>query len=72
MYPLPHCTDVNFRFCLARSALALDAPMTTQQLSNARLIRMFDVFDNPHRTALVSQAAKTGNSTTVFYREAGA
>ena len=73
MYPLPRCTDVNFRFCLARSALALDAPKTTQQLGNARLIRMLDVFDNPRRTALLSHPVKTGKTTArIFYREAGA
>ena len=34
MYPLPRCTEVNFRFCLARSAPSLGAPIddpTTRQ-----------------------------------------
>jgi hypothetical protein len=72
MYPLPRCTEVNFRFCLARSSPSPGAPITTQQLDNARLIRMVEVFDNPRRAVLVSRPAKIGNSTTVVYREAGA
>jgi hypothetical protein len=73
MYPMPHCTDVVFRHCLARSAPAVGEPATLQDLDNARLIRMYELFDNPHRKAFVSHPQKTGKtSARVFYREAGA
>lgn len=73
VYPLPHCSDVVFRHCLAKSAPAAGAPTTLQNLDTARLIRMYEMFDDPHRTALVSHAEKRGKtSASVFYREAAA
>jgi hypothetical protein len=73
MYPMPHFTDVVFRHCLARSAPAVGEPTALQNLDNARFIRMYELFDNPHRKAFVSRPEKTGKtSARVFYREAGA
>jgi peptidase A4-like protein len=72
MYPMPHCTDVEFSHCLAKSAPAIGGNTTSQNLDNARLIRMYEVFPNPHRIAFVSQPEKRSNTTArVFYREAG-
>src|SRR5215831_3912738 len=73
LYPLPHYTDVMFRYCLARSAPTNGGAATNHKLDNARLIRMYEMFPDPHRLAFVSQAEKTSNTTArVFYREAGA
>jgi hypothetical protein len=72
MYPMPHCTDVVFRHCLAKSAPAVGTVTTLQNLDNARLIRMYEAFDQPHRIAFVSHAEKKSKtSARVFYREAG-
>ena len=72
LFPLPHCTDVVFRHCLAKSAPAVGSATNYQNLENCRLIRMFEVFDNPDRIAFVSQAEKLGKtSARVFYREPG-
>ena len=72
MYPLPRCTDVTFRHCLAWSAPDLGAPMVQQSLdANARLVRMVEVFDRPHRSALVSLPDKGNATLKISYREAG-
>jgi hypothetical protein len=71
LYPLPHCTDVMFRYCLAKSAPPSGGPTTNQKLDNARLIRMYEMFPNPHRLAFVSQVEQTSKTAVrVFYREA--
>jgi hypothetical protein len=56
LYPLPSTTGVDFdyRYCLAKSISLCGAPETTQKLNNPRFIRMYEVFDDPHRTAFVS------------------
>ncbi len=74
MYPMPRCTDVQFRHCLARSAAAYAMPATTQRLKqNARMIRMYQTFDAPHRSAAISLAKKLSNtSVLISYKEAGA
>jgi hypothetical protein len=72
MYPMPSCTDVDFRHCIAMSAPKLGALATLQTLDNPRLIRMCEEFDNPHRSALVSIPRKTGaTSLSISYREPG-
>jgi Peptidase A4 family len=73
MYPMPRCTDVQFRHCLARSAAAYAMPATLQKLdTNARMIRMYETFDAPHRTAAVSFAKKTSKtSVLITYNEPG-
>ena len=71
MYPLARCSDVTFKHCLAWSAPDLGAPMVQQSLDcNARLVRMVSIFEQPHRSALVSLP---DNSATlkIGYREAG-
>lgn len=73
MYPMPNYTDVVFRNCLARSASTIGGTITTQRLNNARLIRMFEVFPNPHRISFISLPQKKSNtSVRVFYRDASA
>lgn len=69
---LPHCSDVEFRSCLAWSASDLGMPMSLQVLSrNARLIRMSEIFPRPHRSALVSYPKRTQpTELTISYREA--
>jgi hypothetical protein len=56
LFPLPTTTGVEFdhRYCLATSVPQCGAPETTQKLHNPRFIRMYEVFDHPHRTAFVS------------------
>ena len=73
MYPLTRCSDVTFRHCLAWSAPDLGAPMVQQSLdSNARLIRMVGIFDQPHHSALVSLPDnESANKLKIGYREAG-
>ena len=72
-YPLPHCTDVTFHYCLAQSAADFVSPAVTQSLAgNARFINMYERFANPHRIAFVSKAAKASStSTRIVYHEAG-
>jgi hypothetical protein len=73
MYPMPDYTDVVFRHCFARSASTIGGTLTTQRLDNARAIRMFETFPNPHRTSFVSMPKKMSNgSFRVFYRDASA
>lgn len=73
MYPLARSSDVTFRHCLAWSAPDLGAPMVQQSLDrNARLVRMVGIFDQPHRSALVSLPEKrSATKLKVRYREAG-
>ena len=73
-YPLPHCSDVVFNYCLARSAEGFAKPTILQDLEiNARYIRMTEIFAPPHRSARVSHAKKiTNTSLRVTYKEAGA
>lgn len=59
-HPLPHFTDVTFAHCNARSAPVPGGPETSQQLDNARLIRMYEHFDAPFRSHFVSVPEKTG------------
>ena len=56
MYPMPKCSDVMFEHCMAKSAPAFGAPETVQELLNPRLIRMYEHFGGPHRSALVFAA----------------
>ncbi len=74
MYPMPACSEVVFQHCFARSAPDFGAPATLQKLdNNARLIRMCQVFDNPHRSVLVSRPERTSaTSLRIAYHEAGA
>jgi len=73
LYPLPRYTDIMFRYCLARSAPPSGGAVTNHKLDNARLIRMYEMFPDPHRLAFVSQAEKTSDTAVrVFYHEAGA
>jgi len=73
LYPLPNYTPVEFRNCLAQSAMTIGGTTITQRLDHAQLIRMYEVFANPHRTSFVSWAQKKSNtSVRVFYRDASA
>lgn len=70
LFPLPNCTDVLFRHCVAKSVGGATA--TTHNLDAARLVRMYEPFEAPHRKAFVSHPKKlTGTSARVSYREAG-
>jgi len=72
VYPLPRCSDVIFNHCMAKSSVSIGAATTMQKLDNPRLIRMYEIFESPHRIAFVSQAQKNGRSSVrIFYREAG-
>lgn len=75
MYPLPHCSPVVFRDCIAQSASSpvLTAPRITQTLhGNGRTIDMVERFANPHRIAVVAHAKKVSSlSARVSYVEAG-
>jgi hypothetical protein len=55
MYPLPNCTKVEFEDCRAMSAPSPGGPETVQTLVGSRQIRMTEIFDGPHRSALVSK-----------------
>ncbi len=71
LYPLPRYTDVTFCHCMARSVPVLGGTHADRRLEGARLIKMYEVFERPHRTAFVSVPEKTGRTTArVFYREA--
>jgi hypothetical protein len=71
-YPLPKCTDVVFKHCLARSTPRLGEAETTQRLDNPRLVRMYETFEEPHRTAYVSVPVREGRTgLRIAYREAG-
>jgi|GEM_PF-1345359 len=61
LFPLPKFTDVEFRHCLAWNApLGCDLPMVQQGLeSNARYVRMVEIFNQRRRSALVSMPEKT-------------
>jgi hypothetical protein len=71
-YPMPDCGDVTFRRCLAWSAPDLGMPMEMQRLDyTARLIRMAETFNRPHRSALVSLPERKGTTgVQLVYREA--
>ncbi len=71
-YPLPKCSDVVFKNCFALNAPEFGMPMTFQDLhQNARLIRMVEHFDNPHRSALISIPERvSATSLRIRYREA--
>ncbi|MGY4289754.1 hypothetical protein ACVWXO_009020 [Bradyrhizobium sp. LM2.7] len=73
LYPLPNYTDVVFRDCFAQSAPSIGAPGTIRRLDRLGLIRMVEIFSNPHRTSFVSVPRKldTG-SICVSYRDASA
>lgn len=70
-YPMPNCGEVIFKRCLAWSARNLGMPMVLQRLDKyARLIRLAETFDAPHRSALVS-IPKRARSLNVRYYEPG-
>lgn len=70
IYPLPKCTPVAFRHCLAQSAADFGAPMILQKLDkNARLIRMCELFASPLRSALVSVPRKDASGIQIEYSE---
>ena len=71
-YPLPHCTEVVFRYCLAWNAPDFGTPTELQVLQrNVRLIRMCEAFPTPHRSALVSRPSRTSPTDLhIVYREA--
>lgn len=70
MYPLPSCTEVVFEDCRAMSAPAPGGPETVQSLAGSRLIRMTDMFDEPHRSALVSlPRLRSDSKLSVVYSE---
>jgi hypothetical protein len=71
MYPLPRCPEVTFEDCRAASALVPGGPETLQTLEGSRLIRMTDIFENPHRSALVSMPHLRGDTRlSIAYSEA--
>lgn len=74
MFPLPHCTDVQFRHCLAWNVPQFGAPMVLQKLDgSARLLRMTAMFDRPHRPVHISNPeVEADGRLTIRYREAGA
>jgi hypothetical protein len=70
-YPLPDCGEVVFRSCLAWSADRFGTPMTLQRPDKlTRLIRMAEIFDAPHRSALVS-IPKQAMRVNIRYFEPG-
>jgi Peptidase A4 family len=73
LYPLPHCTDVNFRHCMARNAPDFGTPTILQKLDqDATLSSISEVFEAPHRSAQVSVPKRTGHtSLRIRYREPG-
>jgi hypothetical protein len=73
LYPLPNYGKVDFRDCFAQSAPSIGAPATTCRLDRPRLIRMVEVFPDPHRTSFVSLPRKLSRSSVrVSYRDASA
>jgi hypothetical protein len=70
-FPMPDCGEVVFSRCLAWSAPELGSPMTLQRLDKlARLIRMGDMFDARHRSALIS-IPKKATRLNIRYHEPG-
>lgn len=71
MYPLPSCARVGFEDCRAMSAPIPGGPEIVQTLVGARLIRMTDIFGEPHRSALVSKPhLRSETQLSVEYSEA--
>lgn len=69
LYPLADYTSVTFEPCLAVTPAAL------RDLSGARLLRMVEARNNPHRTAIISSARKippTQFAVQARYRYEGA
>lgn len=70
---MPKLDDVVFSHCHAVSSVSPIAPGMTHRLEHARKIRMYEAFENPYRSAIVSIPEKLGTTgARVFYREAGA
>ena len=72
-YPLPHCTEVAFRHCLAWNAAECGIPTQLQVLRrNLRHVRMSEKFPRPSRSALVSWPSRCGSTgLQIAYREGG-
>jgi hypothetical protein len=71
MYPLPNCAAVAFEDCRAMSAPIPGGAEILQTLLGSRLIRMIDIFDEPHRTAIVSKPhLGSGTQLSIDYSEA--
>jgi hypothetical protein len=68
---MPHLTDVDFTHCHARSATSFFGCSKVHQLEQARLIRMYEAFDAPYRSVVVSVPEKISAShARVRYRGA--
>jgi hypothetical protein len=61
LYPLPDYGTVHFRDCLAVAAHDPGAHGHEQTLPGAKLIKMYEVREHPHRTAFISVAKRTGD-----------
>jgi hypothetical protein len=60
LYPFPDYGETEFRDCVAGTALRPSAAHGAEHLSAARLSRMYEVRDNPPRTAFISMAWRRG------------
>jgi hypothetical protein len=71
LYRLPNYTAVNFANCLAQSGSSPLGPSRTHALAHPHFVRMFEIFEGPHRQAFVSIPKRMGHtSLRVMYREA--
>jgi len=70
-FPLPDCKRVVFRHCLTRSSMSPGTDETTQRLERPHLVRMYELFDDPHRAAFVSvpKPLPEENGLQISYRE---
>jgi hypothetical protein len=60
LYPFPDYGEATFTDCVAGVAPQPGGTLGEEDLSGARLIRMYEVRDNPPRTAFISMAWKLG------------
>jgi len=71
LYRLPHCSDVVFRGCTAQSRLSNGDGYQSHGLDHPQMIRMYEVFEGPHRKAYVSvPTLLTRSSLRIRYKEA--
>ena len=60
LFDLPDYSPVVFSHCYAVSARAPGGSIRVETLVGARLIRMYKVEENPHRTVTISVAERLG------------
>lgn len=68
LYELPDYDEVVFKHCYAVSALGPDSAGRVEKLVGPRLIRMYRVAEDPHRSVTISVAERLGEeSVKTFY-----